>query len=118
MIKKISHVVVYVSNMERSVEFYTQKLGLPLRSKSDHWSEVGGTENGVYVGIHYSNIPERDHRNSTDISFLVDDVLEVRKSLEERGIEFYDEITKVGPNASFTSFYDPDGNNLSIYQSG
>ncbi|MHA2168752.1 MAG: VOC family protein [Candidatus Kariarchaeaceae archaeon] len=117
MLKKISHIVVYVTNMENSIGFYHEILGLPIRKQSDHWTEVGGSENGVFIGLHPSQneIPASD--NSIDIAFQVEDIRNARKQLEQKGVIFYDEITQVSPTSWYTSFRDPDGNNLSIVKS-
>jgi lactoylglutathione lyase len=117
MLKKISHLVVYVANMENSIEFYHEILGLPIRMQSDHWTEVGGSENGVFIGLHptQKKIVASDY--SIDIAFQVEDIRDEREQLEQRGVVFYDEITQISPTSWYTSFRDPDGNNLSIVQS-
>lgn len=101
--------------MEKAISFYTEILGLPLKTKSPHWSEVGGEHNGMYIGLHLSDNVERITKETTDIGFRVMDIEQARKELEEKGIEFYDKITKISPTSSFTSFMDPDGSRLSIY---
>lgn len=116
MIAKIDHVVIFVTNMDKAIDFYTIKLGLQLKSKSEHWSQVGGDENGVFLGLHLTKKRDRDLIDTTDVVFRVKDINVARKELEDKGIEFYDAIKEVGPNLWFTSFYDPDGNNFSIFQ--
>lgn len=115
MIEYIDHIIIYITDMEKAINFYTEILGLPLRMKSPHWSEVGGEHNGMYIGLHLSDNVERTTKETTDIGFRVRDIEQARKELENKGIEFYDKITKITPTSSFTSFMDPDGNRLSIY---
>jgi catechol 2,3-dioxygenase-like lactoylglutathione lyase family enzyme len=39
MFKQIDYTMVIVSDMARSVEFYRDKLGIPLKSESPDWTE-------------------------------------------------------------------------------
>ena len=44
MFKQLDYTMVIVSDMPRSVEFYRDKLGLPLKFESPEWTEfVTGT---------------------------------------------------------------------------
>jgi predicted enzyme related to lactoylglutathione lyase len=113
---QIHHVVVYVSDMDRAIDFYINTLKLYLRFKSEHWSEVGSEKTNVYIGLHNTkdaNIPSGD---TIDISFKVDNIKYAREELESRGVQFYDNITEISPTSWYTSFKDPDGNCLSIYR--
>ena len=39
MFKQIDYTMVVVSDMDRSVEFYRDKLGIPLKFQSPDWTE-------------------------------------------------------------------------------
>ena len=39
MFKQIDYTMVVVSDMQRSVEFYRDKLGIPLKLQSPDWTE-------------------------------------------------------------------------------
>jgi lactoylglutathione lyase len=39
MFKQIDYTMIIVSDMERSVEFYRDKLGIPLKFQSPDWTE-------------------------------------------------------------------------------
>ena len=39
MFKQIDYTMVVVSDMQRSVEFYRDKLGIPLKFQSPDWTE-------------------------------------------------------------------------------
>jgi lactoylglutathione lyase len=52
---KIDYTMVVVSDMERSVAFYRDKLGVPLKFQSPEWTEfqTGGTT----LALHGGGIP-------------------------------------------------------------
>jgi lactoylglutathione lyase len=47
---RVNYVIVFVSDMKRSVEFYRDALGLPLRFESPGWTEFA-TE-GATLALH------------------------------------------------------------------
>ena len=51
-LKKLDYTIVFVSDMKRSVEFYRDVLGLPLKFESPGWSEfaTGGTTLALHLG--------------------------------------------------------------------
>jgi lactoylglutathione lyase len=51
----VSYAIVFVSDMKRSVAFYRDVIGLPLRFESSHWTEFA-TE-GATLALHASNEP-------------------------------------------------------------
>ena len=112
----IHHVVIYVQDMDRAIKFYHDTLGLALGYQSDSWTVVGNP-NEVYIGLHITDVNNEVKSDSTDIVFKVEDIRQSRESLINKGVIFYDNITEISPTSSFTSFRDPDGNNLSIYES-
>ena len=50
MSPRVSFPIIFVSNMERSVKFYRDVLGLPLKFQTSHWTEFG-TE-GTALALH------------------------------------------------------------------
>ena len=115
----IHHLVVYTTNMTEALDFYTNKLGMKLASKSEMWSEVristGEDLNQTYIGLHH--VDEIKAKNvGAEIVFRVSDINESRKKYEEKGISFNEDVVEIAPGVSFISFNDIDGNRLSLYQ--
>ena len=52
---RVSHAIVFVSDMKRSVAFYRDVIGLPLKFDSPEWSEFS-TE-GATLALHRSEEP-------------------------------------------------------------
>lgn len=52
MLKQIDYTMVIVSDMNRSVEFYRDKLGIPLKFESPDWTEfqTGATTLALHGG--------------------------------------------------------------------
>lgn len=113
---RVVELVVHVSDLARSHQFYEHRLGmkvidddadgvrfdagrvtLTLRSAADH-------------GISLS----KGEDTTADVVFLVDDLNTVRSGLEARGVTF--KPTSWYEIGGVADFYDPDGHWLSLYQ--
>ena len=112
---------IYVSNMDRAVEFYTEVLGLGLISRyGDEWASVDAGK-GLTLGLHPA--AERMGAPGTlgsinvgfDVTESIDDVV---RTLERRGVTF-DGPIKADANGSIrlAFFGDPDGNSLYLCES-
>lgn len=55
---RVSHAIVFVSDMQRSVAFYRDAVGLPLRFESPGWTEF--TTDGATLALHVSDDPNAD----------------------------------------------------------
>ena len=112
------NVTVYVTNMDRSVRFYQEALGLNLAYRfGDHWAslEVG---KGLTIGLHpMGAVPSPEQRNgSPAIGLELDGKIEdAVKTLEARGVHF-EGIADEGKAGRFAHFRDPDGNQLYLAQ--
>ncbi len=63
---RVSYAIVFVSDMKRSVSFYRDVVGLPLRFESPGWTEFA-TE-GATLALHASSSRDSDESNSGDTS--------------------------------------------------
>ena len=52
---RVNYAIVFASDMARSVAFYRDVLGLPLRFESSHWTEFA-TE-GATLALHLAELP-------------------------------------------------------------
>jgi len=53
----LEQAVIYVSNMNRALDFYSRLLGIQVKVRSEEWSEL--VLNGIVVGLHQSRRPRR-----------------------------------------------------------
>jgi catechol 2,3-dioxygenase-like lactoylglutathione lyase family enzyme len=113
---KEANVTVMVSNMDRSVKFFVETLGLKLKSRyGDHFAQVEAP--GVTIALHPSikNGPQPGKSESLSIGLGVDDLESAVASLRSKGVAFSGEITQDGP-VKLAFFGDPDGNPLYLSQ--
>ncbi len=107
---------VYVSDMDRSVRFYTETLGLRLAQRfGNHWAQVEA--GSLNIGLHPASAQMPAGRNgSTMIGFEVaGNIEETMKTLQSRGVKFHGSINK-DRAGKFVAFKDPDGNGLYMFQ--
>ena len=113
MIKSVWSVTLYVSNLERSKEFYEKALG--LNKKYEYSSYVGFECGGVEIGL----IPREKvdiGEDAASIQFLVENVDEAYRTLKGRGVSFVKEPHNEAWGGRQATFQDPDGNTLEITQ--
>lgn len=108
---------VYVTDMERAVEFYTETLGLDLAYRGGPSWAVVRAPDGFNVGLHESmeGAPVGES-GSTTLGFRVGGSLgDVVADLASRGVEFVGDITRETA-VPLAYFRDPDGNRMYLVE--
>jgi catechol 2,3-dioxygenase-like lactoylglutathione lyase family enzyme len=104
---------IYITDMNRAVQFYTETLGLKLKFRAgDGWAEM--ETSGLNIGLHqvHPHGPEAGKSGSISVGFGVDQPLEeIVSTLESRGVTFRGPILD-GEGVRLAFFGDPDGNDL------
>jgi lactoylglutathione lyase len=110
--KKIGSVILIVSEMEKSLVFYKDILGLPIKNQSEAWTEF--FVNGTVLALHPA---ENKSKLKTGISiligFMVSDLEITVKKLKENKVKFFKEA-KEEPFGKHAIIEDPDGHLISI----
>lgn len=122
MFKQIDYTMVIVSDMKRSVEFYRDKLGIPLKFESPDWTEfqTGATT----LALHGGGIARENSGGGQDkeagtcsIGFNVEDVDKTYDELKSKGIFFVmPPMQREGEGIKLAVCLDPDGLPVSIAQ--
>lgn len=126
--RKLGHLVLAVRDIHKSVDFYTNILGLEvsdwisdqmvfLRSGVDHHdlalTQIPKNSSDL------NDLPKYSRPGLEHFSYLVDDLQEMERAvriLKDHNIEIVRGIGKHGPGENcFLVFKDPDGNNVEIY---
>jgi catechol 2,3-dioxygenase-like lactoylglutathione lyase family enzyme len=113
---KGGNVTVTVSDMNKSVKFYVETLGLTLQYEPDgHFAQIQAP--GLTIGLlHLPGDPAGESGSqdkpsgAMSIGFEVQDLESVVRTLESRGVRFHNSVD--GKAAQVVHFSDPDGNTL------
>jgi catechol 2,3-dioxygenase-like lactoylglutathione lyase family enzyme len=110
---------IYVSDMDRSIEFYTTKLEMLLRARvADEWAELDAG-NGLIIGLHPARPPETPEPGTIgaiNIELAVGKELEeVVNELKAAAVSFKGEIQNYR-NVRLATLLDPDGNGIVLAQ--
>jgi catechol 2,3-dioxygenase-like lactoylglutathione lyase family enzyme len=103
-----------VTDLDRSVEFYAETLGLDRLNQEDDWAELEA--NGLRVGLNARSEESPGGEGGGVLAFQPDDELEdVVAELEDKGVEFDGGVSE-HPWGRVAAFHDPDGNALQLYE--
>ena len=119
---RVDYAIIFVSDMARSVAFYRDVFGLPLRFETPDWTEFA-TE-GATLALHRSeNVEgaEPDPRQSPPgrcrTGFSVPDLDEFHGRMQAQGVTCVQEPTNVF-GALIAQYLDPDGLVVGVSQAG
>src|SRR3989442_11265765 len=96
MFKQIGYVMVGVSNMDQSVEFYKDTLGMPLKYKTNEWTEfqTGATTLALHLSkpqISSTTAHEGLAPGTLSIGFNVTDLEKTYQELKSKNVRFVTE---------------------------
>jgi catechol 2,3-dioxygenase-like lactoylglutathione lyase family enzyme len=117
MFRKVGAVILLVSDMKRSVNFYKNTLGLALKSKSKDWVEF--IQDGTVLALHPADKKLKPKSSKPKIGILVAfkvmSMDEVYKVLKRKRVRFMKEPTdeEFGKHAIIL---DPDGYMISLIE--
>ena len=107
---KVSCAIVFVSDMSRSVAFYRDRLGLPLRFESSHWSEFATGE--ATLALHLAETEGREvvpeSPGSCRPGFAVADLDAFHRLMLAAGVHCVEEPKEVF-GSRLAQYSDPDG---------
>lgn len=143
--KGLHHVGITVKDLDASIRFYHDVLGLPFSNEPSPWFD--GPELGAAVGVpgaalrqvslllgdttlellEYKRPPSETKEplkssslGASHVAFLVDDIEAKKAELEANGIEFYSQVNVVDEGVlagwRWVYFQDPDGYPLELVE--
>jgi len=120
-ITQIATVIVPVSDQDKALEFYCDKLGFEKRAdipfgRGDRWVEVAPADTATTLAL----VPPREGEQvgvQTRVSFSTSDIDADHADLRARGVDVDPEVMRMGdPVPPMFFFRDQDGNSFFIVQ--
>jgi predicted enzyme related to lactoylglutathione lyase len=128
MITSISSVSVVVSDQDRSLAFYTEKLGFELQMDApmglSRWIQLApkGAQTSLVLGKPTEDMPPEIYERTssmmggfTNFIFDVDDMEGTYAELTGRGVEFVDKPSQQAWGW-WATIKDPDGNIIGLHK--
>jgi predicted enzyme related to lactoylglutathione lyase len=115
--KTVGWVQIFVSDMDRAVEFYAETLGIGMRNRSPDFPEFVELDTEGSVLALNSEPPGNDAVGRfTGITLTVPDVEGAYRSLSEKDVRFSAPPARQPWGGIMTSLFDPDGNEVSLLE--
>lgn len=109
---------IIVSDMDRSIQFYTDILGLKLTNRFGYdWATVSAGE-GLTIGIHPASAkyPSPGTKGAIILGLDIDvPVEEAVRKLAQHGVSIKGSIVRSEPG-NFANLEDPDGNEIYLWE--
>ena len=117
MFKRVDYVMVIVSDMTRSVQFYRDTLGISLRFESPYWTEfeTGDTVLALHGGGKPTAQSSEPLAGTASIGFYVENLVRKYDELRAKGVRFSMPPTdREEEGIKLAVCLDPDGLPISI----
>jgi len=115
---RVNYAIIFVSDMKRSVSFYRDVLGLPLKFETTHWTEFA-TE-GATLALHLSEVANPEQEPSEELpagrcrpGIGVSNLDEFHARMLENNVRCLQE-PKETFGARIAQYADPDGLSISV----
>ncbi len=123
-ITKVYSADIFVSDLDRAIDFYVGKLGFekrtdePMDDQGHRWVEVvpQGSSTALILTHGYGNWSPEKVGGNTGLMFNVEDIASTYKDLKAKGVTFLSE-PNAQPYGTDVQARDPDGNIFVLYDS-
>ncbi len=116
-IKRIGNIILAVKDLDVSIKFYHEILGMPIKNERRNWVDLGTT--GAILSLHPASITAPHTGTSIDngvlLGLTVGDLASAVDELRAKGIKVYRDIQEreAGKNAIVL---DPDDYMISLFE--
>ncbi len=116
-IKRVGNVILAVKDLSKSVSFYNEIIGLPIKQQRKSWVDLGSK--GALISLHPASESSPHSGTSIDngiaIGFLVGDLQSSIEELKSKGVKIHREMEEkdAGKNAVIL---DPDDYMISLFE--
>ena len=116
-VKKVENVILAVKDLEKSIQFYNEIIGLPIKDQRKSWVDLGTS--GALLSLHPASLTAQhvgsSIENGISLGFIVGDLKSALEEVKAKGVTVYrDTIEKdAGKNAVIL---DPDEYLISLFE--
>jgi len=107
---KLSYVIEFVADMDRTVRFYRDTMGLPLKFQSPGWSEFATGE--TTLALHPAS--EKNPAGKIEVGFNVPDLTKFYDEMRAKGVKFPMAPKKQDFGGMLAQFEDSEGAHVSV----
>ena len=107
---KLAHVIEFVADMDRTVRFYRDTIGLPLKFQSSGWSEFATGE--TTLTLHPAS--DRNPAGKVELGFHVPDLQQRHTEMTTKGVQFPTPPQKQDYGGMLAQFVDSEGSHVSV----
>jgi predicted enzyme related to lactoylglutathione lyase len=111
---RINMISIGVTDMDRSIRFYTETLGLPMSGPRGEVTLIRAGEVTIALNTPLGRSAGNAIAGAVEIIFPVASVSEVEAQLAARGCKFTARAHEVTPELWASTFTDPDGHKLTL----
>ena len=117
-IKRIGNIILEVRDLDTSIKFYHDVLGMPIKNERRNWVDLGQQSGGT-LSLHPSSITTshtgKSKENGILIGLTIGDLQSAMEELSAANIQVFREIQErqAGKNAIIL---DPDGYMISLFE--
>ena len=116
-IKKVGNVILAVKDLDKSLEFYHDIIGLPIKNQRRTWIDLGTS--GALLSLHPASLTAELVGSSIDngitIGFLVGDLKSALDELKSKGVKIFRDVVERDPGKNVIVL-DPDGYLVSLFE--
>lgn len=119
---RVNYIIIFVSEMKRSIAFYRDMLGLNLKYETPEWTEFESGETTVALHISEQSDPDQKDKNQNIAGqcrpgFSVTNLDALHEKLISHGTRCVQQ-PKESFGARIAQYLDPDGLAVSISETG
>jgi len=116
-IKKVGNVILAVKDLDKSIKFYNEIIGLPIKDQRETWVDLGTS--GALLSLHPASLTAQhvgsSIENGISLGFIVGDLKSALEEVKTKGVTVYRETIEkdAGKNAVIL---DPDEYLISLFE--
>ncbi|MBT3580530.1 MAG: methylmalonyl-CoA epimerase [Nitrosopumilus sp.] len=116
-IKKVGNVILAVKDLGKSIKFYNEVIGLPIKDQRETWVDLGTS--GALLSLHPASLTAQhvgsSIENGISLGFIVGDLKSALEEVKTKGVKIHRDVIEkdAGKNAVIL---DPDEYLISLFE--